>query len=103
MATTETENDRHVLVTDYHRGLCYGRLVHWDPDRRIVELADARAIWYWAVDEEARGLFGLAVAGPAAGSKIGPIVSRVIVAEVAKIIDCGPAAIDRFASAGWDV
>ena len=97
----KTEAGRHVVVTDYHRGVCYGRLVEWDRDRRIAVLEDARAVYYWAKNDKAPGLFGLAVAGPAKGSRVGPFLGRVEVTEVAKILDCEPEAVDAWASAEW--
>jgi hypothetical protein len=92
---------RYVIVTDYHRGVVYGRLSEWDRGRRVAVLEEARHVYYWALQEGAEGLFGLATVGPAEGSRIGPAVGRVEITEVAKVIDCEPAAIDRWASARW--
>lgn len=93
---------KHVIVTDTHRGVVYGRLVELDRVLRVAKLVDARHIFQFALQGEAPGLFGLATHGPAPNSKISPVpVAALEVMDVSKVIDCSEAAIEAFKGAAW--
>ena len=97
-----TKKQKHVIVTDSHRGVVYGKLVELNRDAKHAVLADARHVYSWARNEKAQGLFGLAVAGPAEGSRIGPPVTSLEVFDVSKVLDVSDEAVKVFAERGWE-
>jgi len=70
-----------VVVTTDKRGVFAGYYV--EGADRVVELRDGQNCLYWSA--ETRGVLGLAANGPAAGSRIGPPVSRLMLTGVTSI------------------
>lgn len=88
---------RKVLVTTKHRGVFYGEC---DGDlAETMTLRNARNVVYWAPGT--RGFLGLAAAGPAAGSKIGPAVPMLEIAGVTSVAQCTDAAAAAIEAAPW--
>ena len=95
----KTMLSKHVIVTtnkDRH-GVFYGLLESRDGDK--VVLTDARNIIYWSA--KTRGVFGLAVTGPADGSRVGPAVPHLDLDDVTAIAECTPEAVARFQEDIW--
>jgi hypothetical protein len=91
---------RAVLVTDSHRGIYFGYLVRTLEGGNAVRLERARHCYYYALNSEHRGTFGLASGGPGDGSKVGPRVT-MLVRDVVTVADCEPAAVKRWEAATW--
>ncbi len=91
---------RAVVVTDTHRGICFGYLRETKHDGKTVVLEGMRHCFYYAVHTGHQGINGLATGGPAKGSQIGPRCTATI-NDVAKVIECTPEAIARWEAAGW--
>lgn len=99
MATEKkkTESKRNVLIRTYSAGVHYGVLE--SREGKEVVLTDAKRVWHW---KGANTLHELALRGPGKGSRISEAVPRIELIEAIEVIDCGPAAVDVFASARWD-
>lgn len=91
-----------VVVFDTHRGIAYGRLFIWDRIVRLVVLEQARHVWSVNAKKETKGNWGLAVGGPGEGSRVGPPVELVEIADVAKVLRCSAKAVEAFKEARWD-
>ena len=90
-----------VLVTDKVRGIYYGSidLIALEGFRGGgVVLHDARHCFFYAKCE---GTYSLATKGPQPGSKIGPVVKRQAISDVATISTCDAAAVAAWEAAGW--
>lgn len=93
------------VVTDSHRGLCYG-LVTSPLDLvamgfGVVE--HARHIRYYE-PASGRGLFSLATHGPGPKSEVTPAEDALpyaLVRDVVRVLPCSAAAVARFAAQGW--
>ena len=69
-----------------------------------ARLRDSRHVFFFATQPDAAGCQGveaLHVAGPAAGSKLGPAVPLTVVSDVRRIGVCSAIARAAFISAGW--
>lgn len=85
------EERRYVILTEFKEVFC-GFSSDVSGDR--IKLRDARQAIYWSA--ETHGLLGLAVSGPARGSRIGP-AANIEVRKIVNVIECTQAA-----SAAWD-
>ena len=90
---------RMVVVTTDRRGVFFGQLTRNDEDRKIVELINAQMAVYWS--EETHGVLGLASIGPQKGSKISPIVPKIILDGVTLIMDCSQEAVEQWKKQMW--
>ena len=73
-------------------------------DGTTVRLRDSRHIFNFAAQPAAAGAQGveaLQTHGPAAGSRIGPVVALTVVSDVKRVGVCTDAAVAVFAAAGW--
>jgi|SRR5262245_16977953 len=84
-----------VILTEFKEIFC-----GWTTDTsgESIKLRNARQAVYYSADTH--GLLGLAVTGPAKGSKIGP-PANIECRKVVNIIECGPAAIEAWEDAQW--
>ena len=90
---------RPVLVTDTHRGVYFGYLKKIENAGKTVHLEGMRNAFYYRVKGE-KGVYALAVSGPAPGSKVGPRVNAQV-NDVSKIVDCTSAATEQWEAAAW--
>jgi len=88
---------RYVVVTDKIRGVYFGETPAKDGDTYVV-LYNARICFSWAATE---GLGELVTKGPATASKIGPVMPRMCISDVANVFDCTPEAVTRWQAAKW--
>jgi len=65
---------RHAVVTDGKRGIVAGIVIAQDRATKTVVLKDCRHCFYYRCHPGSEGILGLSIAGPADGSKIGPVV-----------------------------
>ena len=91
---------RPVLILDTHRGIYFGYLVDEQNAGRTVVVENARHCFTYGVHPGHEGTYGLASGGPVKGSRIGPRWSGKI-HDVSKVIDCTPAAVERWESSEW--
>jgi len=88
---------KFVIVTTAHRGVFGGTLE--SEDGSTATLLNAKNCVYWSA--ETRGVFGLAVTGPAGGSRIGPAVKRMEIRDVTSISLATPEAAERWRKEIW--
>jgi hypothetical protein len=89
-----------VLVTTEHRGVFHGWLDDGeDGTGEIVVLKDARLCVKWSA--EIRGFMGLAVFGPNADCRIGPMAKRMRLRNVTAVVECLPEAVDQWEMEWW--
>ncbi len=89
--------ERNVVITTDKRGVFAGKLESNEGDRAV--LLDAQMCVYWS--KATRGVLGLAAAGPAEGSRIGPPVPRIELNGVTSVIDMAPEAIAKWKAQPW--
>jgi len=89
-----------VVVLDTHRGIYFGYLITTLEGGNAVRLEGARHCYYYKLAEANEGTYGLATAGPQKGSKIGPRVTMTV-RDVAKVIDCSAASVERWEVSTW--
>jgi len=95
------EKKRYVMILDFHRGIYFGKLVATRNNERTVDVEEGRHCFRYGVAEAGhRGVYGLAIVGPAAGAKIGPAV-KMTIHDVAKIVECTPEAVERWKKIIW--
>lgn len=95
MAAKKTEK-LYVVLTEFKEIFC-----GWSSDvtGEWVSLRNARQACYYS--PETHGLLGLAVTGPARGSRIGP-AANIEVRRVVNVIECTAAAQAAWDKAGWE-
>lgn len=97
------DEGKWVVVTSSHRDVWFG----YCPapldliQQRFGVLENCRHVWKWNPNGDAKGLGCLAVAGPGPGSKIGPAVDMVLVADVVSVWFVHPEALETWRQAGW--
>jgi len=81
-------------------GVHFGRLAEFDAASKSATLTDARNVWYW---RGAASCHGLAARGlDHEGSKVCPVVSRVVMTTVVEVIACSSdGAVSRAAAPEW--
>ncbi len=84
-----------VVLTEFKEIFC-GWTTDVTGDR--IQLRNARQACYYS--EQTHGLLGLAVTGPAKGSKIGP-AANIEVRCVVNVIECQQSAIEVWENAKW--
>lgn len=89
------EEKLFVVLTEFKEIFC-GWSSDVSGDR--IKLRNARQAVYYSADSH--GLLGLAVNGPAKGSRIGP-AANIEVRKVVNIIECSQAAIAAWEAAKW--
>jgi len=91
----QTKERLVVVLTEFKEIFC-----GWtnDTDGERVSLRQARQACYYS--EGTHGLLGLAVEGPAEGSKIGPAADMEVRKPV-NIIECTPQAAEAWSTAKW--
>ena len=94
-AATQGEEKMVVVLTEFKEIFC-GWTKDTDGDR--IKLRSARQAIYYS--ENTHGLLGLAVNGPAKGSRIGP-AADIECRKVVNIIDCSLGAVEVWENAGW--
>lgn len=90
-------DERAVIVTDCHRTVWFGYTTE-DGRDDTVELVRGRHVYYF---EASKGIGQLAESGPGEQSKIGAEIPRMIVHDVATVMDVSSEAEARFAAQGW--
>lgn len=96
MAVKQKEEKLVVVLTEFKEIFC-----GWTDDTsgdRIV-LRNARQAIYYSADTH--GLLGLAVNGPARGSRIGP-AANIELRRVVNIVECSQAAGEVWEKAKWE-
>ncbi len=84
-----------VVLTEFKEIFC-----GWTTDTtgEQISLREARQACYFS--EATHGLLGLAVGGPAKGSKIGP-AADIEIRKPVNIIECTPEAAEAWSTAKW--
>ena len=95
MATKNKEERLVVVLTEFKEIFC-GWATDVSGDR--IQLRNARQACYYS--EATHGLIGLAVTGPAKGSRIGP-AANIEVRRVVNVIECQSAAANAWENAKW--
>ena len=95
MANTEKQERLVVVLTEFKEIFC-GWATDITGDR--IQLRNARQACYYS--EQTHGLLGLAVNGPAKGSRIGP-AANIEIRRVVNVIECQSAAAEVWGSAKW--
>lgn len=92
-------DNRPVLVTTAHRGVFFGYLIG-EPAKEKLLLRSVRNVLYW--DAEAKGVVGLASAGPSDRCRIGPPAGdESTLFDITAVFGCTDAAAKRFEAAPW--
>jgi len=100
--TTETtKKPRWVVCTNTSRGVYYGELREEPVNRGVVRLYNMRHCFTWKCFQEAKGVWGLAVKGPAPGSQVGPTVPFFTISSDAQYADCTDEAVKNWEAATW--
>ena len=87
-----------VVTTDStRRGVFFGELQKHEND--ICVLVDAQMAVYWS--KPTRGVLGLASIGPQEGSRITPIVPRIVLNGVTAVMDATPEAAKKWRKQLW--
>lgn len=91
----QTKERLVVVITEFKEIFC-----GWttDTEGERISLRQARQACYYS--EQTHGLLGLAVQGPAKGSRIGPPADMEIRRPI-NIIECTPTAADVWSTAQW--
>lgn len=95
----DTDARKAVVVTTEHRGVFFGYI---DPERvrdEQLELVNARLCVHWSM--ALRGFMGLAAQGPDKDCKIGPRVESITLRAITSVIECTPAAVERWEMGPW--
>lgn len=92
---TQDEEKMYVILTEFKEIFC-GWSSDVSGDR--IKLRNARQAVYYS--EKTHGLLGLAINGPAGGSRIGP-AANIEVRRVVNVIECSQAAIAVWEGAKW--
>lgn len=95
MATKQKQERLVVVLTEFKEIFCGWTL---DTSTDAINLRQARQACYYSADTH--GLLGLAVTGPAKGSKVGP-AADIEVRKVVNIIECTPEAGEAWRVAQW--
>lgn len=91
---------RPVLVSTSQKFLVFGWTEQDSPlDEPYVVLFDSRLVVYWSA--ETKGLWGLAAAGPAAGSRVSAPCPCVQIKDALAILWCTEDAAKSFAQFIW--
>jgi hypothetical protein len=96
MVKNEAKQERLVCVLTEFKEIFCGWTTDVSGDR--IQLRNARQACYYS--EQTHGLLGLAVTGPAKGSKIGP-AANIEVRRVVNVIECQQAAAEAWENAKW--
>jgi hypothetical protein len=94
--TTETEEERAVMVTTSHRGVFFGYAN--DTSGASIKLRAARNCIYWPVEN--KGFMGLANMGPVKGARVGP-AADIELRDITSVAECTEVAIAAWESAPW--
>lgn len=88
---------KQVIVRSYGAGVFFGTLADYDKADNIVELHNARRLWYW---DGAASVSQIAVEGVSApeNCKFTISVAQIQVAQVVEVIPCTPEAINNINS-----
>lgn len=94
--TKGVEEKMVVVLTEFKEIFC-----GWTTDynSEVVNLRDARQACYYSSDTH--GILGLAVSGPAKGSRIGD-AANIQCRRVVNIIECSSAAQEAWRKAKWE-
>lgn len=86
-----------LVVTTAHRGVFFG---YGAPsDAETIRLDRCRMCVYWP--QANKGVLGLAVDGPAKGSRVGPAVPAITLRGVTAVMEASPAAVAAWEKAPW--
>ena len=86
-----------LVVTTKHRGVFFG--YYESNDGSTFNLTGARNCVYWS--EETKGFIGLAVSGPASGSKVGPKCEALQLFDVTSALVASDDAIAAWEKDEW--
>jgi hypothetical protein len=92
------DGEKAVVVTTEHRGVFFGYAS--DIDGEQIKLRAARLCVYWS--PAMRGFMGLASAGPDKDCKIGPPVESITLRAITSVVECSPAAIEKWEAGPWN-
>ena len=97
MAKAE-KKERSVVVTTEYRGVFVGSTT--DPDTaEQITLTGARMVIYWSAD--VHGVLGLAAKGATLGCRLSPMVDRIVLRNIAAIIEAMPEAAKSWEAEPW--
>jgi len=95
---------RYVVLTNTSRGVYFGELRGEDPKPgEAVMLYNARHCFTWRSHPEAKGVWGLAIKGPAPQSQVGPTLPYINVASAGgyQYAPCSEEAVKAWLKATW--
>jgi len=94
------KSERYVVVTtdEKRRGVFAGILESGEVGGSVV-LRESRMIVYWSA--ATRGVLGIAVTGPADGSRVSPAAPRTELDGITSITDCSSEARKRIEEGPW--
>jgi hypothetical protein len=90
-----------VVLTNTSRGVYYGELKEDVVPGKLVVLHNARHCFTWTCFPEAKGVWGLAVKGPAEGSQVGPTLSRLFFTSEVQYAECTEEAVKNWNARDW--
>lgn len=92
---------RPVLVSTSQKFLIFGWIEHDQPlEEPYIVIYDSQLVVYFSA--ETKGLWGLAAAGPAAGSRVSAPVPRTLIKDALAVLYCTPDAASEFRSVTWE-
>lgn len=95
----ESKSIKKVVVTTAHRGVFFGEVISNDAPKSIT-LKNAKNCLYWG--SSIHGFIGLAVKGPGAGSRVGPVATLPMdLFDITSIIECTAEAIENWEKGVW--
>lgn len=96
-AKTTAAKERAVLVCTDKRGVFFGYATDTSGDQ--ITLHRARNVIYWPAKN--KGFLGLAEAGPAEGSRVGPSATELQLRGITCVATCSEEAVKRWELAPW--
>lgn len=94
---------RWVVLTNTSRGVYFGELRNEPAAGESAVLYNARHCFTWRAHPESKGVWGLAVLGPAEGSQVGPTIPRLTIGSGWQFADCTPEAVEAWHKSTWKV
>jgi len=97
---TKKKNRMVVVTTDStKRGVFFGKLLNYDTETKIANLAEAQMAVYWS--SQTKGVLGLTSIGPQEGSRITPVIPKIMLEGVTSIMDCTNEAVEKWKQQPW--
>lgn len=100
---TETKTETvYVVATNTSRGVYFGELKDEPKRGEPLRLHNVRHCFTWNCFPEAKGVWGLALKGPAKGSQIGPTISSLVIHADFQYAPCTSEAVTAWKAAKWE-